>query len=156
MHPNPIFRNTPDARAIQLVRDRAFGQLTIHLDGQIVAAHVPVLLAPDATSIDMHLVRSNPIARALTEPREALLAVTGPDGYVSPDWYGAEDQVPTWNYIAVHLTGRLEPLPEDASVPMDTTRTSSPYFSPNSACAPIARASSGVMMRVSTGAFWRM
>jgi hypothetical protein len=41
-------------------------------------------------------------------------------------------------------------------VPIDTTRTSSPYFSPNSACAPMARASSGVMIRVSTGAFWRM
>jgi transcriptional regulator len=43
-----------------------------------------------------------------------MLAVTGPDAYVSPDWYGAPDQVPTWNYIAVHLRGRLEPVPDDA------------------------------------------
>jgi hypothetical protein len=47
-------------------------------------------------------------------------------------------------------------LARPASVPIDTTRTSSPYFSPKSACAPIPRASSGVMIRVSTGAFWRM
>ena len=46
------------------------------------------------------------------------------------------------------------PLPEGAR-PIETTRTSSPYFSPNSACAPRARASSGVMIRVSTAEFWR-
>jgi len=58
-------------------------------------------------------VRSNPIVRALTEPRAAKIAVAGPDGYVSPDWYGVEDQVPTWNYVAVHLTGELELRPHD-------------------------------------------
>ena len=35
------------------------------------------------------------------------LIVNGPDGYISPDWYGLQDQVPTWNYVAVHLTGTL-------------------------------------------------
>ncbi|MGB3279065.1 MAG: FMN-binding negative transcriptional regulator, partial [Pseudorhodobacter sp.] len=37
--------------------------------------------------------------------------------YVSPDWYGAEDQVPTWNYVAVHLRGRMEALPSEALRP---------------------------------------
>jgi transcriptional regulator len=39
-----------------------------------------------------------------------VIVVSGPDGYVSPDWYGVEDQVPTWNYVAVHVRGRLERL----------------------------------------------
>lgn len=110
MHPNPAFRRTSDVRAITLVRDRAFGQLTIHTDAELLAAHVPILLSDDAQTVDLHLVRSNPIARALTTPQEALLTVTGPDGYVSPDWYGVPDQVPTWNYTAVHLRGTLEML----------------------------------------------
>ncbi|PRY80667.1 putative FMN-binding protein [Marivita geojedonensis] len=37
--------------------------------------------------------------------------MTGPDAYISPDWYGIADQVPTWNYVAVQLTGVLEILP---------------------------------------------
>ncbi len=41
-----------------------------------------------------------------------MIAVDGPDGYVSPDWYGVADQVPTWNYVAVHLRGRLERRPQ--------------------------------------------
>ena len=110
MHPNPIYRRTADTRAFDLVRDRAFGQLTVHTDGTLHAAHVPVLLSPDEATLDIHLVRSNPIARALRVPIEGLVCINGPDGYVSPDWYGADDQVPTWNYTAVQLRGTLEML----------------------------------------------
>ncbi len=110
MHPNPIYRRTTDARAFDLVRDRAFGQITLTGPDGLLASHIPVLLAPDETTLDMHLVRSNPILRLLDTPQDALLAVMGPDGYVSPDWYGADDQVPTWNYAAVQIRGTLEAL----------------------------------------------
>ena len=46
-----------------------------------------------------------------------MLAVSGPDVYISPDWYGLDDQVPTWNYIAVHLRGSLTALPIDTLRP---------------------------------------
>ena len=110
MHPNPIYRRTTDARAFDLVRDRAFGQITLTGPDGLLASQIPVLLAPDETTLDMHLVRSNPILRLLDTPQDALLAVMGPDGYVSPDWYGADDQVPTWNYAAVQIRGTLEAL----------------------------------------------
>jgi len=69
---------------------------------------------------EMHLVRSNPIARAVTGPTGAVISVSGPDGYVSPDWYETPDQVPTWNYVAVHLRGTLEPMsPSDMKAHLD-------------------------------------
>jgi len=115
MHPNPAFRQTPPERNIAFARARGFGVLSVNgLDGPL-AAHVPFLLDDSAGLADLHLARSNPIARAGL-PLPALLAVTGPDAYVSPDWYGPHaevpDQVPTWNYVAVHLRGVLEPLDE--------------------------------------------
>ncbi|MDB4053371.1 FMN-binding negative transcriptional regulator [Octadecabacter sp.] len=110
MHPNPIYRRTTDARAFDLVRDRAFGQITLTGPDGLLASHIPVLLASDETTLDMHLVRSNPILRLLDTPQDALLAVMGPDGYVSPDWYGSDDQVPKWNYAAVQIRGTLEAL----------------------------------------------
>jgi transcriptional regulator len=80
-------------------------------DGPL-ASHIPFVLSDDGQFADLHLTRSNPIARsALPEP--ALLAVSGPDAYISPDWYGLEDQVPTWNYVAVHLRGTLSGLDLD-------------------------------------------
>ncbi len=108
MHPNPAFRAEERARHLAFARARAFGTLAVSADPVPLLAHVPFLLAEDGKTADLHLVRSNPIAR-LGET-SAVLAVTGPDGYVSPDWYGVDDQVPTWNYVAVHLRGRLTPL----------------------------------------------
>ena len=110
MHPNPAFRQTPEDRNLAFARERGFGVLALAGDEPLLS-HVPFLLAEDGSHADLHLVRSNPIARA--GGGTAVIAVSGPDGYVSPDWYEVPDQVPTWNYVAVHLCGVLEPLPPD-------------------------------------------
>jgi transcriptional regulator len=120
MHPNPAFRQEPQDRNIAFARSRGFGILTVNGPAGPLAAHVPFLLNDDASFAELHLARSNPIARA-DLPAPALLVVAGPDAYISPDWYGPHDQVPdqvpTWNYVAVHLRGSLEPLPDDALRP---------------------------------------
>lgn len=117
MHPNPAFRQTEREQNLAFARARGFGILSINGADGPLAAHIPFLLNGDASFAELHLARSNPIARAAL-PAAALLAVSGPDAYISPDWYGPHDQVPdqvpTWNYVAVHLRGLLEPLPEDA------------------------------------------
>lgn len=117
MHPNPAFRATPLEDNLAFAHARGFGILSVNgVDGPL-AAHVPFLLSPDASFAELHLARSNPIARACTAGLPALIAISGPEAYISPDWYGADDQVPTWNYIAVHLRGVLTALPEDALHP---------------------------------------
>jgi transcriptional regulator len=116
MHPNPAFRKETDAQNLDFARSRGFGVLTVNGGDGPLLAHVPFLLGADGLSADLHLARSNGIVRGGV-PAKAVLAVSGPDAYVSPDWYGVADQVPTWNYIAVHLRGELVPLPEEALEP---------------------------------------
>ncbi|MGR3502440.1 FMN-binding negative transcriptional regulator [Pseudaestuariivita sp.] len=113
MHPNSIFRGHPDAVNLAFAREQGFGALIIAQDGLPVIAQAPFLLAEDGQSARIHLLRSNPVWRAMKEPVQATLLVTGPHGYVSPDWYGIDDQVPTWNYLSVHLSGTAERLPDD-------------------------------------------
>lgn len=113
MHPNPAFRGAPPDGTLAFVRDRGFGVLTIAVETAPFAAHAPFVVEEDGATVGLHLVRSNPIVRALRDgvERPALLAVSGPDCYVSPDWYAAgPDQVPTWNYVAAHLRGSLRLL----------------------------------------------
>jgi transcriptional regulator len=114
MHPNPIYRSGPEAEALAMARGRSFGILSVNGEAGPLAAHIPFELGQGEAVL--HLARSNPIARAAL-PASAVLIVSGPDAYVSPDWYGAVDQVPTWNYVAVHLRGVLEPLPAKALRP---------------------------------------
>jgi len=114
MHPNPAFHTASRTENLAFARDRGFGVLSVAHEGVPLVSHIPFVLDEDGAAADLHLVRSNPIARALGQPLRAVLAVSGPDGYVSPDWYGLADQVPTWNYVAAHLAGRLERLPDAA------------------------------------------
>ena len=112
MHPNPAFRGTPEADALAFAVARGFGTLTVNGPEAPLLAHVP--FCANGNVLECHLVRPNPLARALRAgdgSGRAILSVTGPDGYVSPDWYGVADQVPTWNYVAVHLvvSARLRP-----------------------------------------------
>ena len=114
MHPNPIFRKTKDERSLEFARKRAFGALMVNGDPVPLVSHVPFLLGEQGDLAELHLVRSNPIARMITDaPLAAKLSIVGPDSYISPDWYGVVDQVPTWNYVSVHLTGLLERRPHE-------------------------------------------
>lgn len=111
MHPNPAFRTETETQNLEFARQRGFGTLAVNADDGPLLSHVPFLVSEEGQFADLHLVRSNPIARLGEGP--AMIAVTGPDSYISPDWYDMKDQVPTWNYVAVHLRGVLEPRPAD-------------------------------------------
>lgn len=113
MHTNRAFRKDEEASALELAEGRGFGIVTVNGDKGPLGAHVPFLL--NDGSILFHLTRANPIARLIQRqgPQSALLIVSGPDAYISPDWYETDDQVPTWNYVAAHVRGRIHLLPED-------------------------------------------
>lgn len=111
MHPYPAFAEADAAKNLTFARDRGFGSLAMNGDDGPIVIHAPFLLSADGAFADLHLSRFNPVAQGA--PGRAVMSVSGPDGYVSPDWYGVADQVPTWNYVAVHLRGVLSPLPLD-------------------------------------------
>jgi transcriptional regulator len=110
MHPNKAFAWEDGEAMLGFVAEIAF--CTIAIDGPMVV-HAPVVVrAPDR--ILFHVSRSNRAAASL-EGARALLSCLGPDAYISPDWYGTDDQVPTWNYVAVEAEGPLARL-DDAGL----------------------------------------
>ncbi|NMG22568.1 FMN-binding negative transcriptional regulator [Brasilonema bromeliae SPC951] len=107
MHPNPTFRWQDEAAVRAFVRARSFAQLFATTPDGPAVAHLPVTLADDDT-LRFHLARSNRLASHLAGAT-GLIVVNGPDGYISPDWYGlGPDEVPTWNYLAVEIVGQIE------------------------------------------------
>lgn len=111
MHPNPIFHTAEAQQNLAFAAKQGFGMLAVNgPDGLPLLAHIPFVIEGDR--VLFHLVRSNPIARVLKAGGQAggqaRLAVRGPHGYISPDWYGIDDQVPTWNYVAVQIDGAAQ------------------------------------------------
>jgi transcriptional regulator len=70
----------------------------------------------DGRRLRFHLARSNPVTPALLDGAAAVAAVPGADAYISPDWYGIDDQVPTWNYQSVEAEGPVATLDEDGLI----------------------------------------
>lgn len=103
--------------ALDFVLRRGFGLLVAH-DGKVpVGSHLPYLLArrDGGATVQLHVTAANPLAGLADGARRFLLVVSGPDAYVSNDFYASPDQVSTWLYEAVHLTGPARRLPPGAN-----------------------------------------
>jgi transcriptional regulator len=105
MHPNSAFR-WEDRDALRVfAREIGFGTIFAATPDGPRVAHVPFIFL-DNDRIGFHLARGNGLTKHL-EGSEALFVVNGPDAYISPDWYQLDDQVPTWNYLAIEMQGRV-------------------------------------------------
>jgi transcriptional regulator len=110
MHPNRSFEWTDPEAMLAFVQQISFGTIFAAGPDGLFAVHAPVM-ADAPGRVRFHISRSNRAAAAL-EGGRALLSCVGPDAYISPDWYGTPDQVPTWNYLAVEAEGPLRPMEE--------------------------------------------
>lgn len=117
------FRIGDHARLHALIEGNALAMVVSVVDGSPEVNHVPVVL--DASEgphgrLRFHLARANPLAKQLScaqgTANELLFVFRGEQAYVSPDWYGAQNMVPTWNYAVVHAHGRAQVLDDDALV----------------------------------------
>jgi transcriptional regulator len=112
MHPDARFRWEDRDALRAFAVEIGFGTVFAATPDGPRVAHVPFVFT-GADSIAFHLARGNGIARHLNG-MEALFVINGPDAYISPDWYAIDDQVPTWNYLALELQGPVSRLSDDA------------------------------------------
>lgn len=110
MHPNAAFRT--DDRQLQetLIEQIGFGMVFAATPEGPRVAHAPLHYTGDG-SVQFHLARGNALTRHI-DGHTALVVVNGPDAYVSPRWYADAEQVPTWNYVALELEGRVRRMEE--------------------------------------------
>jgi transcriptional regulator len=104
------------AASLAFAEARGFGTVCAFDGKKPVATLLPFYLtyADDGTPRALfHVARGNPLVKLADGVSSWLLAVNGADAYVSADWYVSPDQVPTWLYQSVHLTGPVRTLSDD-------------------------------------------
>lgn len=111
MHPNPVFRSEDRALLETLIDEVGFGTVFATVPDGPRVAHTPIVSTGDG-AMHFHLSRANALTGHL-DGMTALIAINGPDAYVSPRWYGEPGAVPTWNYVALELEGRVRRMSED-------------------------------------------
>ena len=115
MYTPPMFKSDRSA-SLAFAQARGFGLACAWDGAKPVASSLPFYLtyAGDGTpQAAFHVARHNPLIKLADGATPWLLAVSGADAYVSPDWYVSPDQVPTWLYQVVHLTGTVRVLSDD-------------------------------------------
>ncbi len=101
-----------DAQARKLIRDYPFATLITTVDGaEPHVTHLPMLF--EDGWLAAHMARANPHWQAFADGR-TVAVFHGPHTYISPRWYVEPDKnVPTWNYVVVHVHGHPEMLPAE-------------------------------------------
>ena len=111
----PIIYQNKDLEEIKgFIEENAFAILINQVDGKSWATHLPLELATDDKDkykLVGHLAKANPQWKSFTTQPEVLVIFNGPHSYISSSLYKKEE-VPTWNYIAVHIYGTISILSE--------------------------------------------
>ena len=108
MHPASTFAQRDRQTLLDFVAETGFAVLAAQGESGPVTAHAAVIVTGGV--LRFHLSAANRMVTALAARPRLVAVVTGPDAYISPDWYAAEDQVPTWNYLGVEIEGEARAL----------------------------------------------
>lgn len=116
----PKHFDVEDVERLQaLVRHQPFATIVSPSPEGLVASHIPFVLRPNEGPHGLlfgHVARANRQWEAFDGEAEALVTFQGPHAYVSPAWMESASNVPTWNYVAVHVYGRPRILESPAVV----------------------------------------
>ena len=118
MYTPPAFKVQHPALALAFAAARGFGLVVSCDGGRPLASPVPFLLEErpgKSPRVTFHVARANPLAQVAEKRGTWMLAVSGADAYVSAGWYVSPDQVPTWLYETVHLSGPVAVVPAEHS-----------------------------------------
>lgn len=102
------FKVEDDHEVWSFMKNHSFATLVTTKEGRPVATHIPVIVRREEERlfISGHVAYGNPQWRSFEDADEALVIFQGPHAYISSSWY-EQEQVPTWNYQAVHVYGTI-------------------------------------------------
>ncbi|WP_282056480.1 FMN-binding negative transcriptional regulator [Maribacter luteus] len=109
------YKNGNLAEVKDFLTKNSFGILVNQVDGKPWATHIPMELETTDDGQDVlisHIAKANPQWKHFAENDSVLCIFNGPHSYISSSWY-KEEEVPTWNYIAVHVYGKIKILTEE-------------------------------------------
>jgi len=116
MYPMPEFQESDPEVTRAFMRKHPLGMITAMGEEGLVATHVPMLLDSDGLRLRGHVMRKTAHWQAYKSASEVLVAFTGPDAPVLESWMSHRPFGGTWNYMAVHVRGKLTFLPESELV----------------------------------------
>ncbi len=113
MYTPDIYKNTDKSELLAYIRKNPFGILVINNGEVPIATHIPMMLheVNGESVLVGHISKENDQGKLFYDSPKSLAIFQGPHSYVSSSWY-SHDNVSTWNYIAVHVYGKIKVMTE--------------------------------------------
>lgn len=113
-----LYKNEDKESIRKFLKENAFGLLINQTNGKLWATHIPLELEINKEGEEVlmgHVSKENPQWTAFESNDQILAVFTGAHSYISPSWYDHEN-VPTWNFTAVHIYGKIKIIEGDAVI----------------------------------------
>jgi transcriptional regulator len=115
MYPPPHHQSQEIEKMISLIKHFPLGMLVTAENGKPFVTHIPFIYNENTKKLVAHIDRNNPQVETLNDGDEVMVVFKGPDTYISPSIY-TTPQLPTWNYIIVHVTGNIKLINETEAI----------------------------------------
>ncbi|WP_333875549.1 FMN-binding negative transcriptional regulator [Flavobacterium sp.] len=105
-----IYKNENQEEIENFIHQNGFAIIINQTEGKLWATHTPLLLDTNENGKKIlvgHISKANPQGQSFSTNDDVLVVFTGPHSYISSSWYDHEN-VPTWNYLAVHVYGKVQ------------------------------------------------
>lgn len=98
---------------IEVIKTYPLAILISVKDNLPLISHLPLIYSNG--KLIGHLDKNNPQAELLKDDNDVTVLFTGPQCYISPSIY-TTTQLPTWNYIRVHLKGKVKEIADPKAI----------------------------------------
>ncbi len=108
----------------RVIREFPLGVLVVNGPSGLDANHIPFELHEQNGKhvLLAHVARANSVWQESNDGDQAMVVFRAADSYISPNWYPSKhdfhQQVPTWNYQAVHVHGTIRVRDDEKFVRM--------------------------------------
>jgi transcriptional regulator len=109
----------------------SFATLFSQHNGEPYATHLPLIVNKGENALYGHFARPNEQWKDI-ENQQVLVVFQGPHCYISPSWYETTKAVPTWNYVSIHLYGKMEIIEDGKAIYNSLNDLVNKYESPDS------------------------
>ena len=109
------FKIDDDEVIYDFIEKYSFATLFSQHNGEPYATHLPLMLNKSEHALYGHFALPNEQWKD-AEDQQVLAVFQGPHCYISPSWYETMKAVPTWNYVSIHVYGKLEIIEDEKAI----------------------------------------
>ena len=114
-YPPKHHQDSDKLHLIEVIKNYPLATIISVKDDEPFISHLPLIYREEDRKLIGHIDKYNPQVKLLNGNKPITIIFSGPQCYISPSIYDTT-QLPTWNYIKVHLKGTVSEIKDELMI----------------------------------------